>query len=191
LKLENTIYNNDRELIAAILNGDRQAFAVFVRQTENLVAKIIFQMTGGNGDRKDLAQEIYIKAYQSLGDFQFRAKLSTWIGQIAYYTCLHHLKKKKLNYLEEIPEESEQQGDYGEAELRLFNADLSGILAIAILDLPSLYQTLITLFHEEELSYAEIMEVTGLPEGTIKNYLFRARRMLRDYLLKRYDREEL
>ena len=57
--------------------------------------------------------------------------------------------------------------------------------------LPPLYQTLVTLFHEEELSYTEIMAITGLPEGTIKNYLFRARRALRDDLLKRYNKEDL
>jgi RNA polymerase sigma factor (sigma-70 family) len=191
LKQQKTNYKTDRELVAAVLLGDKQAFAAFVRQTENLVAKIIFQMTGGSADRKDLAQEIYIRAYQNMAGFQFRSKLSTWIAQIAYYDCLHYLKKKKLTYLENIREESISADTDLPVEMQLFQSDLSGILTEAVARLPPLYQTLITLFHEEEMSYSEIAGITGLPVGTIKNYLFRARRVLRDYLLKRYDKEEL
>lgn len=190
LKQHIDVYHADRDLVAAILSGERQAFAVFVGKTENLVAKIVFQMTGGSADRQDLVQEIYIKAFRNLAGFRFGSKLSTWIGQIAYYEGLHYIKKKKLTYLEDIPEESAIDTEPS-GEVALFQSDLSAILTEAVARLPPLYQTLTTLFHEEELSYAEIMEITGLPEGTIKNYLFRARRVLRDDLLKKYNKEEL
>ena len=190
MKTQNTGFGTDKELVTAILNGDQQAFAVFVALTENLVAKIVFQMTGGNADRKDLAQEIYVKAFRNLASFRFGSKLSTWIGQIAYYEGLHYIRRKKLTYLENIPEESAADNS-SPAEERLFQRDLSALLNVAIGKLPPLYQTLVTLFHEEELSHAEIKQITGLPEGTIKNYLFRARRALRDDLLKQFDKEDL
>lgn len=190
MKVQSTVYHTDRELVAAILNGERQAFAAFVQLTENLVAKIVFQMTRGSADRQDLVQEIYIKAFRNLASFRYGSKLSTWIGQIAYYEGLHYIKKKKLTYLEDIREESAIYKEPS-GEVALFQNDLSAILNEAVARLPPLYQTLVTLFHEEELSYTEIMEITGLPEGTIKNYLFRARRVLRDDLLKRYNKEEL
>jgi len=191
LEPQKAVYNSDKELVAAILNGDRQAFAVFVGRTENLVAKIVFQMTGGNADRKDLVQEVYVKAFRNLAGFRFNSKLSTWIGQIAYYEGLHYIRRKKLTYLEDIPEEGAITDDAASNDMQLIEKDLSGILANAVSRLPPLYQTLVTLFHEEELSYTEIMTITGLPVGTIKNYLFRARRALRDDLLKRYDKEDL
>ncbi|MDO3643970.1 RNA polymerase sigma factor [Mucilaginibacter sp. L3T2-6] len=188
--MKGTIYHTDRELIAAILNGERHAFAAFVRLTENLVVKMVFQMTGGSADRQDLVQEIYLKAFRNLASFRHGSKLSTWIGQIAYYDCLHYIKKKKLTYLEDIPEESAMDVEPS-GEVALFKSDLSAILSEAVARLPPLYQTLVTLFHEEELSYSEIGEITHLPEGTIKNYLFRARKILRNDLLKKYDREDL
>lgn len=192
MKEEDHVFSSDQQLIAKVLNGDKHAFAILIRQTEGLVAKIVFQMTGSTDDRKDLVQEIYIRAYQNLAGFEFRSKLSTWIGQIAYHTCLQYLKKKKLCYLEDISEESYAADiAYLERETHLFQKDLSDILLAAVARLPPLYRTLITLYHQEELRYEEIREVTGLPEGTIKNYLFRARKALRNDLLKRYKKEEL
>jgi RNA polymerase sigma-70 factor (ECF subfamily) len=68
---------------------------------------------------------------------------------------------------------------------------LSGIVQAEIGRLPPLYQTLVGLYHQEELSYQEMAEITGLPEGTVKSYLFRARKMLKEKLLSTYKMEKL
>ncbi len=57
--------------------------------------------------------------------------------------------------------------------------------------LPPIYRTLITLYHNEELTYEEIIQITTLPEGTVKNYLFRARKALKDGLLRQYKKDEI
>ncbi|MDB5091436.1 MAG: polymerase, sigma-24 subunit, subfamily [Mucilaginibacter sp.] len=191
MKQENITYGSDKELVAGVLGGDSQAFAQIIRQTEGLVAQMVYTMAGPSAERKDLVQDIYMKAYQNLPGFRFHAKLSTWVGQIAYHTCLHYLKRKKLYYPDEFPEEEVAIGELSANEIFLFDKELSGILQSAIARLPPLYQTLVSLFHQEELSYQEIREITGLPEGTVKNYLFRARKALRQDLLKRYDKNEL
>jgi RNA polymerase sigma factor (sigma-70 family) len=194
----------DKNLVASILDGNTRAFGDIIRNTEKLVAQIVFKMVSHAEDRRDLAQEIYLKAFKSLPHFRFESKLSTWIARIAYNTCLSHLEKKKLVLagVEADPERhggedpegpaSKAAGAMGtETEKRLFQKELSGILREEINELPPVYRTLITLFHQEEMSYEEIYVITGLPEGTVKSYLFRARKTLKVNLLAKYKKEAL
>ena len=78
-----------------------------------------------------------------------------------------------------------------DSEYLLSQKELSGILRKEIERLPVTYQTLITLFHQESMSYDELSQITGLPEGTVKSSLFRARKMLKENLLSRYQKEAL
>ncbi|AEV98681.1 RNA polymerase subunit sigma-24 [Niastella koreensis] len=196
--------STDQYLVKQVLTGDQEAFAQIVRQTEALVAQIVFKMVAVPADRQDIVQDVYLKAFRNLPGFNFNAKLSTWLGKIAYNTCLHYLEKKKLVFLPDDNEQqegitnrldqlSQQQGLlHNDVENELSAKQLASILGTAIKTLsPPIYQTLITLYHQEELSYAEIGEITSLPEGTVKNYLFRARKALKEDLLSRYKKEEL
>jgi RNA polymerase sigma-70 factor (ECF subfamily) len=78
-----------------------------------------------------------------------------------------------------------------ESEVLFSKKELETILATAIEKLSPVHKTLITLYHQEELTYIEIAQITGLPEGTVKSYLFRARKQLKDNLLNQYKKEEL
>jgi RNA polymerase sigma-70 factor (ECF subfamily) len=71
------------------------------------------------------------------------------------------------------------------------NADMSDRLRIEIDDLPVHYRTILTLYHLEDMTYGEIAEVTGLPEGTVKSHLFRGRKLLKEKLLQKYRAEDL
>jgi RNA polymerase sigma-70 factor (ECF subfamily) len=194
----------DQYLVNQVLKGDQQAFARIVRQTEALVVQIVFKMIPAPADRQDIVQDVYLKAYSSLSGFKFNAKLSTWLGKIAYNTCLHYLEKKKLVFLPDTGEQDEEPSarlDNLNQQQRLLQhnvekdlngKELAAILNTAIRELsPPVYQTLLTLYHQEELSYAEIGEITSLPEGTVKNYLFRARKALKEKLLSGYKKEDL
>lgn len=194
----------DRQLVEKILNGDTQLFAVIINNTERLVAQIIFKMVKNDEDRKDIVQDIYLKAFKNLSKFRFQAKVSTWIGQIAYNTCLTYLEKKKLVLLENrAGKEESHEGTLellsnklidsytNEIESLIHRNELSGILAYEIDKLSPLYRTLIALYHHEGMSYAQIGEITRLPEGTVKNYLFRARRTIKESLLSKFKKDEL
>ncbi len=191
--MDNQIENQlaDQHLVKKILSGDKHAFGTIVKNTEGLVAMIVFKMIPNSVERKDIAQDIFLKAFHNLAGFQFKSKLSTWIGQISYNTCLHYLEKKKLPLIGNISEEITLHPGDNYTDISLFKKELSGILQHEITQLPPVYQTLITLFHLQELSYDELAAITGLPPGTIKSYLFRARKMLKDNLAKKYQREEL
>ena len=187
----------DQYLVEQAVKGNQQAFGQIVRQTEGLVAQIVFKMIPAPGDRQDIAQDVYLKAYRNLAGFKFNAKLSTWVGQITYNTCLHFLEKKKLVFLPTITEQEDepanrQQQPINDVEKLLSARELASILDTAVKMLsPPIYQTLVTLYHQEDMSYAEIAEITSLPEGTLNNYLFRARKALKEHLLSRYKKEEL
>jgi len=194
----------DQLLVEKVLRGDTNVFKTIIRNTEGLVAQIIFKMIPNNEDRKDIAQDVYLKAFQNLQHFKFQSKLVTWIGHITYNTCVNYLEKKKLVLLESTNNGDETKESplvilnnktidisRNETENLIFRKEVSEILKTGIDKLSPLYKTLITLYHNEELSYAEIAQITDLPEGTVKNYLFRARNKLRDNLLLTYKKEEL
>jgi RNA polymerase sigma factor (sigma-70 family) len=194
----------DRQLVDKVLRGNTNAFSAIIKSTENLVAQIVFKMINNPEERKDIAQDVYLKAFSKLSGFKFQSKLSTWIAQIAYNTCLSYLEKKKLffpdhinnensdadNALELISAKSTNTFD-NEPENILSKKEISGILKTEIEKLSPVYKTLITLYHNEEMSYEEMAQITELPEGTIKSYLFRARKTLKKNLLSQYKKEEL
>ncbi|HZE86027.1 MAG TPA: sigma-70 family RNA polymerase sigma factor [Puia sp.] len=193
----------DSHLVDKVLRGDTHAFGLIIKNTEGLVAQIVYKMIGNPEDRKDIAQDVYLKAFSKLGGFRFQSKLSTWIARIAYNTCLSWLEKKKLVFpgdgydgqgtgetMERISDRT-VAGGHGEQETLMSRKELSVILQGEIDRLPAIYKILLTLYHQEELSYAEIVEVTQLPEGTVKSYLFRARKALKDGLSVNYKMEEL
>ena len=192
----------DKHLVDRVLRGDTRAFAIIIKNTENLVAQIVFKMVPLVEDRKDLAQDIYLKTFHSLGGFKFQSKLSTWIARIAYNTCLSWIEKKKpllTGNLEDAESwqnhSTESLHHYSaasnESEAHVFQKEVTNILRKEIDKLPVIYQTLITLFHHESMSYEELTQITGLPEGTVKSHLFRARKMLKENLLSKYKKEAL
>lgn len=204
--MNHKIGNNDSDqyLVEKVISGDTYAFGIIIRNTEGLVAQIVFKMINNAEDRKDIAQDIYLKAYHNLYRFKFQSKLSTWIGKIAYNTCLNYLEKKKPELFQNLYERTETDevlmdrklnnaipGTENQTEKTLFRKELSRILNAEIEQLPPAFKTLITLYHNEELSYEEITQITSLPEGTVKNYLYRARKVLKKSLLLKYKKEEL
>jgi RNA polymerase sigma factor (sigma-70 family) len=194
---------DDRYLVTKVLSGDTNAFSSIIKNTEGLVAQIVYKMISNREDRKDIAQDVYLKAYQKLPGFRYQARISTWIAQIAYNSCLNYLEKKKLVFPvnlsngrltdEESLESLSGKNDpfFNEIEKIIYQKELSEIIRIQMDNLSPIYRTLITLYHNEELSYAEIAQITELPEGTVKNYLFRARKELRENILLTYKKEAL
>jgi len=190
--------STDRYLIKKVLEGNSIAFKTIISNTQGLVIQIIYKMIWNPEDRKDLSQEVYLKVYDKLASFKFNSKLSTWIGTITYNTCLNFLEKKKIPVINVIDKEGNESWDIidsnntsNQTESYIFKKERSQVLALEIEKLPPIYKMIITLYHNEELSYKEIGEITNLPEGTLKNYLYRARKQLRENLLLNYKKEDL
>jgi RNA polymerase sigma factor (sigma-70 family) len=185
-----------KELVEHILAGDQDSFRVLIKQYQRLVSHVVFRMIPAGPDQEDLCQEVFVKVYQHLGRFRFDSKLSTWIARIAYNTCLNFLDKKKLPLYDDLVSEERSfepiaPDESARPDLGFEAAETGVILQKEIERLPAVYKTIVTLYHLDQMSYSEIADIMKMPEGTVKSYLFRARKMLKDGLLKKYQREEL
>jgi len=175
---------NEKDTIERILNGDLNSFKILISQHERLVIGMIRRIIKDPNDIDDLCQEVFIKVFKSLRTFKHRSKLSTWIGQIAFTTAVNHVKKvsgkKNVTVNLEAFENNYQTSDNPESIL--IQKSTSAFIQGEVAKLPIPYRAILTLYHLQELSYTEIGEITGLPDGTVKSYLFRARKLLKDKL---------
>ncbi len=186
---------DQRQLVKRIVAGEKNAFRDLVKDHQRLVSHIVFRMIPPGPDREDLCQEVFVKVYQNLGNFRFDTKLSTWIARITYNSCLNFLDKKQLPLYNDLAEDDrpfEPAAPDGSARPdRAYESSRTGeIVRNEINRLPPAYKTLITLYHLEQMSYTEIGRIMNLPEGTVKSYLFRARRILKGRLQAVYHGEK-
>jgi RNA polymerase sigma factor (sigma-70 family) len=173
---------NDQELIKQILKGDLGSFNILVKQHERLVFHMVRKLLGNkNEDVEDLCQEVFLKIYKNLGSFKNEAKLSTWIGSIAYRTAIQYCQKNGIQ-TEELTDATPQPSNEQSPEKTLIQKDERTYLQEQIERLPAQYKTCLLLFHYEEMSLKDIEKTTGWPEGSIKSYLHRGRKMLKDQL---------
>jgi RNA polymerase sigma-70 factor (ECF subfamily) len=179
--------SEDRELVEAVLARAPGAFERLVARHQKLVWHLVYRMVQHPEDARELCQDVFFRVHERLGQYRFESALSTWIGRVAFNVSSRHLQKKKLPVTEPREDDGadapwEQVSDGFDLEAACADHETMQLLSAAIERLPALQRTLVTLYHLEELGVAEIADVTGLPEGTVKNYLFRARSRLRQSL---------
>lgn len=185
--------NDEQALVRQILQGNVRAYQTLVERYQRLVLHMVRRIVQQPADVEDVCQEVFIKVYQHLSDYQSDAKLSTWIATIAYRTSINYLKKyRKDNATSATDLLTELDTDSGlpTPEDVVVIDDWRTFLHHQIDRLPLHYRTILTLYHLDELSYEEIAQVTALPEGTVKNYLFRARKLLKNALEPYQTREK-
>ncbi len=184
---------DDRALVARVVSGDKQAFRLLIKQHERLVAHMVSRLVDRNEDREELCQDVFLKVYDKIGEFNFQSKLSTWIATIAYRMGINHLRKKKIA-LSDIPEEESFTSHFvadSDPQESMEENEIEAMTLKLIDQLPPHYKTILTLYHVDQMNYGEIGEVTGMPEGTVKNYLFRARNLLKEKVKKYLGKEQL
>jgi RNA polymerase sigma-70 factor (ECF subfamily) len=167
---------SDDALIAHALAGRGDAFGLLVERYERAVYHLAYRTLHDTEDAKDATQEAWVKAYRALASFRPGAKFSTWIFTICYRVCCDRLAKRKRFTGAEIPDVADPApGPAAQVEA----AEDAARLRRAIDELPEKYRTVITLFHLQGKQYEEIAAVLGLPLGTVKTHLFRAKDLLR------------
>jgi len=183
---------NDQVLVRQVLNGNRRAFQKLIRDHERLVSHMVGRIVNQKEAHEELCADVFMKVHEQLHTFRFDAKLSTWIATIAYRLSVNHARK--LNLFVDDPAASER---YFKAEpftghtpeSALESDEKHALVREMINHLPISYKTVLTLFYLEEMSYAEIVEITGMPEGTVKSYLNRGRNLLKEKLENFYKIE--
>ena len=174
-------------LIRQVQAGDRLAFHAFIKKYQRLVAAIVFRMVYNNADREELSQEVFLKIFAHINEFQGAAKISSWIGRITSNTCINHLRKKRLPLFDDIAGLGQTlENVAGNSPTPAYlneqaNSNLN--LQKEIDRLPAHYRLILTLFHFSEMNYDEIGQTLKMPAGTVKSHLFRARQKLRERLM--------
>ena len=176
---------SDRELVAIAVDGADGSFEELVRRYQRPISAYVYRMVGNYESALDLTQEIFIKVYSSLKRYRAEFKFSTWIYKIAHNAAVDHLRRSATREQSlvvgtdsdsfDLPLESGHLSPEQESERKERRGEIESVVRA----LPANYRELIILRHSQDLSYEEIVEVTGLPLGTVKNRLFRAREMMR------------
>jgi RNA polymerase sigma-70 factor (ECF subfamily) len=169
----------DGDLVALTLRGNSEAFATLVERYDRAVYHLAYRTLHDTEEARDVTQEAFFKAFRSLRTFKAGAKFSTWIFAITYHACCDRLSRRKHYSGEELPDRADAAAG---PEQRVIALDEASRLRCAIDALPEKYRTVVTLFHLQGKQYEEIATVLGLPMGTVKTHLFRAKEQLRRLL---------
>lgn len=177
---------NDAELVQKVLDGNEHAFRYLVANHQRLVLHIVGRIVKQQEDVEDVCQEVFMKVFRKLKNFRGDARLSTWIATIAYNTGISYIRSRNRRNENDTDDLTafHSLSDNWQSHKTVEREEAKKILVEMIESLPVNYRTVLTLFHLEEFSYREIEEITGMPEGTVKSYLSRARNLLKEKLEK-------
>ncbi len=181
------------KFVERLVQRDERAFSELVRTYERKVVGLIARMLGSQAEAEEVAQEVFIQVFKAIGSFRGDSKLSTWIYRIAINHCKNRSKYLKVRHAGEQDELEAVAERVSMAEARRANvADvprpdemLAGrqvevIVQRAIASLEPSFRECLVLRDVEELSYEDIGEITGLPPGTVKSRIHRARSQLKE-----------
>jgi len=181
----------DEQLVRTVLDGDRERFAEIVERYQTRLVNYLFRLVRNLDDAHDLAQEVFVRVYQALDRFDPKYRFSTWLFRVAQNAAIDQIRRRRFRMVPIGVHEDEHGEQHRGVELtdeepladqKVAGAERDAAVRAAIDNLPWEYRELILLRHYGELAYDEIAETKGMPLGTVKNKLFRARQMLKGLL---------
>lgn len=170
----------DQQLIDNTLKGDSRAFGTLVEKYQGYVYTIVLRMVKVKEEAEEVAQDTFIKAFDSLSSFRGDSKFSSWLYSIAYRKALDQLRKNKRYKASELIEDitKNELGTNENAHQQLEAKERSAQIKQCIMKLPEVEAALITLYYFEEQSVKEIAKITQLSEENIKVKLYRSRKKM-------------
>lgn len=165
-------------LIVAAQSKDQRAFGELVKRRQGWARALLYRMCGNAAEADDLAQEAFIKAWNKLGDLETPAAFPGWFRRVAVTTFLMAKRRQKAVF-EEIDDASPVASEDSTPEAA---AGAKIDLERALAKLSDAERMCVTLNHGEGLSHSEIVDLTGLPLGTVKSHVLRGTEKLRRML---------
>ena len=179
----------DVELVRGALEGSESAFRDIVTRYQRPVYGLIVRMVRDQGRAEELAQDTFVKAFRALHTYDTGRKFSAWLLTIAHHVAVDELRKASVSMrsLDEMTTGDDQPREFADTRAASPMAireqhELGHALRTAIGRLRPDYREVVTLRYEQELDYDEIVEITGLPLGTVKSSLHRARKEMAEHL---------
>ena len=175
----------DQEIVRRCLSGDTDAYADLVERYGGRVYNVALRITRDPDAAHDCAQDAFIRAYRALHQYDPAYPFGPWIFRITTNASLNFVQRGRGREItvEELPEDPEPL-EAGPELTAVRKEDLEEVLA-AMAELPPAYRAALTLRHMQELSYQEVADALGIPLGTVKTHLHRARAALRSKLVAR------
>jgi RNA polymerase sigma-70 factor, ECF subfamily len=188
----------ERLLLRRLRDRDERAFREMVEEHQHRVFNLLYRMIGTREEAEDLAQEVFVTVFKSIDQFRGDSKFSTWLYRVAANHCKNRIKylsrrhDRDTGVLDDAAERAAvaQGGEpIGAGHIKgpdraLEGVELDRMVQKAIAELDEDHRLVVVLRDIEELSYEEICAITGLPEGTVKSRLHRARLALKEKLAK-------
>jgi len=181
------LLDDDQLLVEKALAGDQKAFRLLLKKHQSAIYHVIFKLVHNQEESWDLVQETFIKAFRSLPSYKKDYRFTTWLYKIAANCSIDYLRKKRISTLSlDQPLETKEGSvslelpDWScnpESDLDLRQKGIS--INEAIESLPKKYREVIVYRHKEDKSYQEIAGILGIPVGTVKARIFRARELLK------------
>jgi len=192
------IAQKERRLLRRLRDRDERAFEEMVRLYQHRVFNLVYRMLNNAHEAEDVAQEVFVTVFKSIESFREESKFSTWLYRIAANHCKNRIKylgRRAHNSTDELDEGAERAAHAAQPsnlaphamqpDAVLEGVQLERIVQEGIARLDEDQRVVLVLRDVEELSYEEIASITGLPDGTVKSRLHRARIELRDFMVKR------
>jgi len=185
--------DRDKEIIQKVLDGDTQAFRFLIDRHKDKAMTLAVRILRNREDAEEALQDSFVRVYRALASFEWKSSFSTWLYRIVYNTCATAAGKKNgihslsIDVEDEDGMQMEIESNELPADMKLESDEFSKILNEEIEKMPVVYGSTFTLFAIQDMSYEEIVQITGLPLGTVKARLFRARAILREAIMKRMD----
>jgi RNA polymerase sigma-70 factor (ECF subfamily) len=174
------IHATDGALVAAARAGSNDAFEVLVDRYRAPIVRLAYRLTHDADEAKDIAQDAFLRAYNRLGDFHSERPFSRWLFVIARNASLDAIRRRR-HAATYVATELVGPSDPGPEELALRNDEASRV-HVALGSLPAKYRDVLHLYYLRGLRYREIAVELDIPIGTVKTYISRAKRRLRDKL---------
>ncbi|MSP16697.1 MAG: sigma-70 family RNA polymerase sigma factor [Myxococcales bacterium] len=188
----------ERLLVRRLRDRDERAFRELIAAEQDRVFNLVYRMLGNRAEAEDVAQEVFVTVFKTIDQFRGESKLSTWLYRVAVNHCKNRLKYLARRHDRERADLEDAAylpaaAGAGQAahtartatpERALAEAETERLVQREIAELDPEHREVVILRDLEELSYEEICVITGLPEGTVKSRLHRARLALRARLTK-------
>ena len=181
---------DEAALVAEAIEGSELAFRTLVERYQRPVFSLVLRMVRDHGIAEDVTQEVFVKAWMALSRYDPRRRFASWLLKIASNAAIDQLRRKKLpttpietsdtdqsSILDRIEDERSESPD-----TLVKRRELSSALEAAVAALRPEYRLVVLLRFREELPYKDIAEATGMPLGTVKTNLRRARREIEERL---------
>ncbi len=171
---------SEEQIIEQILNGNIQFFDNLVEKYQSMVFRTAMGFVHSKEDAEDITQDVFIKAFQSINSFRKQAGFQTWLYRITVNTSLNHLNRNKKNFFLQLSESVSEKftqfkSGYRNPEQEAIENQKDGIIQDALNSLPEKQKIAFILSKYDELSQKQIAEIINCSEGSVEQYLQRAK----------------